>query len=182
MRLFIAVHFPEETNRRFLEVTDVLRKNSKGNFTKPQNLHMTLIFIGETKPDTAEKIKEIMKKTILNTPINMKFTEIGRFRRANESLVWAGGESAELSEIHRLLSTAFRNAGIETDRKKFVPHVTLGRRVQFKNPPRTEKEINEFLASINAGFETPVSRISLMESELTPIGPIYKELFMISLI
>lgn len=176
MRLFIAAHFPEETNRRFLEFTDILQKNAKGNVTKPQNLHLTLIFLGEIKSGTVDKIEDIMKKTILNTQINMRFTEIGRFKRGTESLIWAGGESAGLSEIHRLLSSAFQKAGIETDRKKFVPHVTLGRRVQFKNPPRSEREIDEFLASINAEFETSVSRISLTESELMPNGPVYKEL------
>ncbi len=64
MRLFIAAHFPEETNRHFLEFTDILRKSAEGNFTKPQNLHMTLIFLGDTKPADAEKIKELMKKAI----------------------------------------------------------------------------------------------------------------------
>ncbi len=112
----------------------------------------------------------------------MRFTEIGRFKRGNESLVWAGGESTELAEIHRILSTAFQNATLETDRKRFVPHVTLGRRIRFKNPPRSEKEIGEFLDSIDAEFETPVSRISLMESELTQEGPLYKELFTVPLL
>ncbi|MDR2944513.1 MAG: RNA 2',3'-cyclic phosphodiesterase [Methanosarcinales archaeon] len=178
MRLFVAAHFPEAANLRFLEFVDVLQKNAKGSFTKPQNLHMTVIFIGDIKPAAAEKIKEIMKKTIQNAPVNMKFTGAGQFKsghRKDEALIWVGGESAELSEIHRHLFAALQNAGIETDRKKFVPHVTLGRRILFK------KEKDACLKSMDAAFETSVSRISLMESELTPEGPVYKELFLIDL-
>lgn len=185
MRLFTAVHFSEETNQRFSEYIDILKENAKGNFTKPINLHMTLIFIGETTSETAEKIKEIMKKNVIlpepnSKSISVKFTEIGRFKRGNESLVWAGGESSELSKIHLSLSSAFRAAGIEADIKKFVPHVTLGRRIQFKNLIRSEKEIDEFLKSVNVDLKAPVSRISLMKSDLTPNGPIYKELFTVS--
>ncbi|TDQ70937.1 2'-5' RNA ligase [Methanimicrococcus blatticola] len=181
MRLFIAAHFPEETNQRLLEFNNFLKENARGNFTKPQNLHMTLIFLGETDSKTADKIVKIMENTIPNHPVTMKFEKIGRFKRGNESLVWAGGDSQKLSEIHQQLSTELQNTGINQDLKKFVPHVTLGRRIQFKTPSRNEKEIDEFLASINAEFETSISKISLMESELTSTGPNYKELFTIIL-
>ena len=179
MRLFISADFDHETKDKMSEVIDILKPKSKGNFTKYENLHLTLIFIGETDLKTADKIIKIMKESITKEPTNMNFTKVGRFKRGSESLVWAGGDSSKLTEIHKNLSAIFKNNGIEADLKKFVPHVTLGRRVQFKLPIQSERDADEFLQSISCRFEARIQRISLMKSDLTPAGPIYEELFSI---
>ncbi|MDL2261568.1 RNA 2',3'-cyclic phosphodiesterase [Methanimicrococcus sp. OttesenSCG-928-J09] len=184
MRLFIAVHFPEEANQQFLKYMEILKENARGSFTKPQNLHMTLLFLGETDQSRISEITAAMKNSIPNpdNPIFMKINEIGQFKRRNEneSLIWAGGLSPALSEIHKNLSDSLKKAGFNFDQKPFVPHITLARRVQFKAPIVSEKEIEDFLKSISADFETKVDRICLMSSDLTPDGPIYNELFQIS--
>lgn len=181
MRVFIAVHFPEETNRSFSEYINLLSENAEGNFTKFRHLHMTLAFIGEAEQESVSKMIEIMKKSISEKSFRMEFNEIGRFKRGGDSLVWIGGRSDDLFEIHKELAENLSKADLKFDRKKFVPHVTLGRKIRFKSPICSEKEADMFLNSIDACFESEIDRICLMASDLTPNGPIYRELFKISL-
>ena len=62
MRLFIAINFNNETRSRLLALCDELRANSRGgNFTSMENLHLTLVFIGEVSPKKVDKIKAILE-------------------------------------------------------------------------------------------------------------------------
>ena len=61
MRLFIAINFNNETRSRLLALRDELRgKSERGNFPAPENLHLTLVFIGNASPSKVDKIKAIM--------------------------------------------------------------------------------------------------------------------------
>ena len=60
MRLFISLNFDANTVESLCNLQSMLRDNGvEGNFTKPQNLHMTLAFIGEYgKPDDVLDVME----------------------------------------------------------------------------------------------------------------------------
>ena len=61
MRLFIAINFNDDTHNRLIALRDELRSRSeRGNFSLPENLHLTLAFIGEVSPKKIEKI-DLMK-------------------------------------------------------------------------------------------------------------------------
>ena len=51
MRLFIAINFDEETKQSIIAVQRRLREWGRGNFSHPENLHLTLAFLGETAPE-----------------------------------------------------------------------------------------------------------------------------------
>ena len=60
MRLFIAINFDPETKRKLLEVQHRLRELGKGNFSREDNLHLTLAFIGEVPMERLEDVKAAM--------------------------------------------------------------------------------------------------------------------------
>ena len=88
MRLFIAINVGAETKTRLLALRDELRSHSqRGRFTLPENLHLTLAFIGEVSPKKVDKIKAIMD-TVEFAPFTATIERIGTFSRG--TLWWAG--------------------------------------------------------------------------------------------
>jgi len=177
MRLFIAVNFRPEIKQKFLDDIADLKKESKGNFTTPENLHMTLVFIGET--ERAAEIKETMNEAaaaVTNERLRLELETLGRFIRQGESLVWAGGTSESLEEIQRLLASALKKRGFDVDQKKWTPRVTLGRRIRFFNLKK-DADIDTYLKSFDVHFSVDFDGISLMSSEYVNGRLVYREIY-----
>ena len=123
MRLFIAIQLSEDMKREVCRIQDVFRrKGVTGNYTKEENLHLTLAFIGEY-PD-AEPILDILDVLSL-TPFEIKLEGIGAFG----DLWWVGLQKCEpLNTYVKSLRRALADGGIPYDRKRFLPHITLIRR------------------------------------------------------
>ena len=124
MRLFIAIPLGAEMRRAVLGVQEEFRRRGvRGHFTKPENLHLTLAFIGEY-PDV-DAVLDVLSAVPLR-PFGLRLSGIGAFG----DLWWAGMERCEALESYaRALRRALAAAGIPFDRKRFSPHVTLARRV-----------------------------------------------------
>ena len=153
MRLFVAINFNEGTRARLLSLRDELRSRSeRGNFSALENLHLTLVFIGECSPKNLEKVKAILGAVAL-VPFEAVIERIGTFSRG--TLWWAGlRESEPLMDLHREIAYKFALCGFEMDGRKYSPHITLGREVVTRAAPW---EIEPF-------GET-VKKVELMKSE-----------------
>ena len=136
MRLFIAINFNEDVIEDLVRLqAEFKRCRVAGNFTKPENLHLTLVFIGEYgNPDD---ILDVME-TVPFHPVPLKFDGLQHFR----DMYFAGiGHTPELESYVRRLRRALSGNGIPFDRKKFSPHVTLIRKVSFRDgAPGSSKE------------------------------------------
>lgn len=161
MRLFIAVNFDDEMKNALLTVQEQLKqKNIHGNYTKPENLHLTLAFIGEySDPD---RVLDTLSMVHFK-PFEMRLNRLGNFGR----LWWAGISAPEqlpscASQIRHYLA----DAGIPFDRKKFSPHITL-----IREPDKTSVPEITIPDSVMT-----VSEISLMRSDKGRHGMIYTEI------
>ena len=169
MRLFIAINFSDPTKNSLLALRDELRSRSEsGSFTLPENMHITLAFLGECNTAEIAAVKAAMD-SISFEPFEICIERIGRFGGAQgEALWWAGAcVSDTLAVLHHDLTDSLITSGFSIDRRKFSPHITLGRRVVTDAVPRKIKPFGE-----------TVRRIDLMKSEringrLT-YTPIYK--------
>ena len=130
MRLFIAINFNNDTRSRLLALRDELRgKSQEGNFSAPENLHLTLVFLGECDGKQAADTKSALGGLSFE-PFDMTVDCVGRFRRQGGDLWWAGlRESKPLSDIQRGLTDRLAAMGFALERRKYSPHVTLGREV-----------------------------------------------------
>ena len=155
MRLFIAINFIDETRKRLLAMRDELRSLSKrGNYSAPENLHLTLAFLGECDPRQTAVIKSIMDAIGLE-PFQISIDRVGRFKRDGGDIWWAGIKPAEpLSTLHGVLTDNLKNAGFILDKRKYNPHVTLGREIVTDAEPWKITPFGE-----------TVSCIDLMKSE-----------------
>ena len=169
MRLFIAIQLNDEMKDALQEMQNYMRSRGvKGNFTKRDNLHLTLAFIGEF--DEPEAVLDAIERVGLR-PFDISLSGIGSFR----NLWWAGiNGGPALQSFARRLRRELDNAGIPYDRKRFSPHITLIRRPECCGRD-TDDDILAVLNEINNTKEIrmTVGCASLMRSDRGERGMIY---------
>jgi 2'-5' RNA ligase len=148
MRLFIAINFNPDTKSRLLGLVEELRdKSERGSFSRLENLHLTWVFLGECDATQAAAAKRVLA-TVQFTPFALTIGSIGKFRRDDGDIWWAGAEvSHPLMQIQQELTDKLIAAGFDIERRKYTPHITLGRRVLSVEKPRHIVPIQE---SVNA--------------------------------
>lgn len=150
MRLFVAIHFSEEVKGALLSaIREMKSQTVSGNFTRPENLHLTLAFIGES--ENVSEIEKVIDSLNANS-FEMAIGGSGHFG----NLYWIGIENnPELKRLADDLKVGLRKSGFDIEDKPFKPHITLARQV----------EVNEPLHITIQRKTMTVSRISLMKSE-----------------
>lgn len=166
MRLFISINLNDEMKDALIDIQETMRVYGiHGNETVPDNMHLTLAFIGEY--DDPDHVKRVVDSIEIR-PFEIRLNGIGAFR----DLWWAGIEnSAPLMAVSRRLRRALAEADIPFDRKKFSPHITIIRRAGGRLSEVPEEEI-----AAHFGGVMTVDHISLMRSDRGRHGMIYTEL------
>ena len=161
MRLFIAINFDDALTDALIGLQDAIwDAGVDGNYTKEENLHLTLAFIGEYgDPD---RVLAAMERVPLS-PFSLSLDGVGAF----DSLWWAGlRASDELVAYARRLRRELAEANVPFDKKRFSPHITLIRRPSKPElPPLDVPETS-----------MTVRRVSLMRSDRGKHGMIYTEI------
>jgi len=149
-------------------------------WTRPDTIHLTLRFFGETGTDDLEKIRASMLSISLNErPCQIDLLGLGAFPdRHRPRVVWIGLCPPEpLLALQRGCEEALGRAGILREPRPFVPHLTIGR-FRERGP-----ELTALLAR-QAGRQIgrmPVEQLVLYESRLQPDGPRHLPLFTVPL-
>ena len=160
MRLFVAIQLSDEMKKSVTgTLHDLKKKGISGNYVPVQNLHVTLAFIGET--DSPGPVKDALRPVAFR-PFRMTLSELGNFG----DLLWVGMKGNQgLSGAAKAVRDALDAAGIEYDRKKFTPHITIIRKASgsWKGIPAPKGEMM-------------VKRISLMKSAFRDGKPVYSEI------
>ena len=159
MRLFIAINFEDALKNSLCETIERLKGDAvKGSFTHRDNLHLTLVFLGEVAVDKVSLVKAAMNKTNCS-PFELKLSGIGRFKHDGGDILWVGVDISEsLLSIYNQLSTELTKSGFSIERREYKPHLTLGREVVLKD------SINIGEAEVSDMHMT-ADKISLMKSE-----------------
>ncbi len=164
MRLFIAINFDENMTDALIEMQDdLMRYGVNGNYTREENFHMTLVFIGES--DEPEKIEGIMKDVPLRS-FTIKVSSMRHFK----DKVFANVEgNPELINYVKRLRRALSDNDIDFDKKKFMSHITLVRHASGAKdvPMHFDENVSESMR---------VNGISLMKSEQGKYGMVYEEI------
>lgn len=162
MRLFIAIQFSEKIKQALSGCINQLKaQNVSGNFTRPENLHLTLAFIGET--DNVNLLKSIINSTAPE-PFLLSLAGAGQFG----NLWWIGvRKNQSLFDYISHLREALSVNGFPVDKQAFKPHITIARRVV------ADEKVH--ITVSNAAM--CVHRISLMKSERIHNRLIYTEIY-----
>ncbi len=168
-RLFVAVPMPEE----IAEELDRLCEGLPGvRWTDLDDFHLTLRFIGEVDQATFCDIGEALMSVSL-PPFELRLRGIGHFPpRGEPHTLWAGVEDPEpVRRLRRAVERALEEAGIEPERRKFVPHVTLGRVKEPLPPSRFASFLCRTALFRSSAFT--VSGFTLYSSWLRPEGALH---------
>lgn len=162
MRVFIALKFSEEVKEKLDRIQQSVKAlSAKGNFTRRENLHLTLRFIGEVKPEELSGLSKAIDKAALNNrSFKLVFDRLGEFPQGRKRIIWLGGPlSEELRDLVEDVEGALEGQGYPREGKAFVPHITLGREVILKGDFRFLQKSLSF-----DPVEVKVDKITLMES------------------
>lgn len=178
IRSFIAFDLENvSVLKRLAEAQAILSKTGADlKVVEPQNIHLTVRFLGNISLEMVDKVYEGMKK-VQFIPFNVQLRGLGAFPDLRYPRVcWAGiTEGADqLRGIFGQLEPNLRGLGFAPDPKGFSPHLTIARVRSSRNKAELAQCLRE-----NASFDfgqISASCLRLKKSDLTPRGPIYSTL------
>ena len=181
IRVFIAIDIPDDVRAAIGKAQALFKRADVGvkiSWTKVENLHLTLQFLGNVEEAVAEKVKSALQSVAAqHPPFELTVYGAGVFpneRRAR--VIWVGCDDAEgkLSGLARAVHAALQPLGFEPEHREFSAHLTLGR-VKL---PRPDVALTRALDSLkNTSFGTlRAEAIHLFESRLHPEGSRYTKL------
>ncbi len=176
MRLFVAIEIPEALRS---EVAAALasprRRLPPARWVAPQNLHLTLAFLGETEEALLPRLGAALAPAFAShRPFRLRLGGGGTFPpRRPARVAWVGVEEAEsLLRLQADVAAALRSVeGIGLDQRPFHAHLTVGR----CRRPWGREAVEFWRSSIPSplGESFPVEQGALMESRLGPQGARY---------
>ncbi|TRO44254.1 RNA 2',3'-cyclic phosphodiesterase [Candidatus Bathyarchaeota archaeon] len=175
IRTFLAFDIEDQTIlRRIMQAQKMLVSTGADlKLVNPQNIHLTIRFLGEIPLTMIDQIYEEMKKLVFS-PFQIELEGIGAFPKpAYPRVVWAGIRNGvkELKNVFEQLEPRLRGLGFQPDNKGFSPHLTIARVRSGRNKAKLAELINDLMdydfGTVNSGH------LKLIKSDLTPRGPIY---------
>lgn len=176
IRSFIAVNLNSDIKKYLNSLQAYLNiPESKIKWVEKNNLHLTMKFLGYISLEQTELIKSILKEiTSRHSPFIIRlFSNIGVFPTYKmPRIIWVGIREgiSELKELYNSIENKLSNKGFPREDKDFSGHITIGR-VKFIRDKTNFIQILKRIEVNNLSQE--VGSIDLMESKLTPGGPIY---------
>ena len=176
MRLFVAITIPADLReklaamqRKFAETRADVR------WVAPENLHITLKFLGEVDDPRAPEILERIARAAAQVPIfPLEIEGIDRLPprgqvRVIVSRVVSPGQ--RIIKLHRLVDSGIGGMGLPMDTRVYVPHLTLGRVSSNHGLNRLLRLLEKHDLDFFGSF--PVEKVTLYQSLLSPGGPRY---------
>lgn len=173
MRCFIAIEVPEEVRKELTKMQELLKSgNIRAKFVEPENLHITLKFLGEITGAKAEKIKDLLRQ-IKMQPFKAKLDSLGVFTMKNPRVIWADMLPIEqITGLQWHIDHILEKLGFDKE-KRFEAHIALARVKEIK-------DMRSFLENMKKikikPVEFEIKGFVLKKSTLTQERPIYEDI------
>ena len=185
MRAFFAVDLPDELVGPLADVQSAFDDAAGLTAVDPEQAHVTLKFLGEVSRTASNGTDAVDIDAVIAAgeravaaadvdPFTCTVGGLGVFPSLEYiSVVWAGIEagSADLTRLHESLETETTALGVDPEDHEFTPHVTLGRMRDARGKELVRRAVHE--GDPDVGSFT-VREVRLVESTLTPDGPVYE--------
>jgi 2'-5' RNA ligase len=182
MRLFVALEIPAAARDNLATLIDELRAadapsaENRARWVRPENLHMTLKFIGNVDAGKLDAFRTALAGVRSESGVELHFGGLGFFPNDKRPRVlWAGiGASPNLAPLAREIDARMEKLGVPRETREFTPHLTLAR----FDPPgisetlrtATRKNSAREFGALHAG------EFHLIESKTRPTGAEYTHL------
>ena len=169
MRLFVALDLPWELRQRVAVLANGGIPGAR--WVPPENYHITLRFIGETPGHRAEEI-DMALAGLRARGFSLTLSGLGTFAKGGRSTaLWVGVErNPQLDHLANKIERALQRIGLEPERRRFQPHLTLAR---LDNVP--EGKLVSFVQAHNLfrADPVPVEHFTLFSSQLGKEASVY---------
>lgn len=133
MRLFIALEISGALKNEILKLQENLKKHKRANYTREENLHITLAFLGETPMEKFADVCAAMNEAAAEIKsFQAKKVGLGSFNLKDNQILYCGIQSDGLNILAQNLRKNLKNRGVNFDGKKFLPHITIARKIDLR--------------------------------------------------
>lgn len=183
MRLFIAIELPDDVRRHLQGMQELLRPIVKAKWTRPEQLHLTLKFLGETEDSELPKILEHLGAIRMAEPIRLSTEGVVCFPPHGPIRIVAAAledEAGNCAKLQAEIDQACYVAGFPLEGRRWTPHVTLAR-VKERLGASVRSAITQASAAL-AECRCEIDAFALIESRLDRDGPTYARVASFSLV
>ncbi len=175
VRTFICIEIPEAIKECIGCLQEKLRTiDAQVSWTKPSNMHLTLKFLGDVEASRIDRVSSAVDRASARvSPFEIEVSGAGCFpSRRSPRVLWVGFSNATeaLNQLHANIEEELAREGFPRERRKFSPHLTIGR-------VRTQHNASSLAGTLIAGgFELKrftATEVIVMRSDLKPTGSIY---------
>jgi 2'-5' RNA ligase len=179
MRCFIAIDIDDSNRAALGDLQQQLKsevdiKKSDVKWVKPENIHLTLKFLGEITDEQVVDVCNIVEEVAgRHSRFELDIESVGHFGGKSARVLWVGtGKSSEnLLKLQEDVEQQLASAGWPPENRAYSGHLTLCR---VRNPKAGIKlaQVAEQYRNFKVGV-IPADSVSVYQSQLTPAGPIY---------
>jgi len=181
IRTFIAIELNKTIRDELADIQSKLKiSGADVKWVKPENIHLTLKFLGAVEKNKIDTIKNILDSTTSQIePFDVALSVLGGFPNLNSPrVIWVGidvGARHAVPLLVNKIENALSKLGFPKDDRPFSAHITLGR----VHSPKNKQQLKKIIDDINKNGHTSkcvpilIDHITLFQSSLTETGPIY---------
>ncbi len=184
IRSFIAIELPDPIVSAIHKVQKGIKSHGlKLRWVKPENIHLTLKFLGDIHTEDVDGIGEAITSAVGDSPsLSLCGKGVGVFpnlRRPKVMWVGIGGETRNLVTLQKTIDENLENRGFPKEKRAFKGHLTIGRTKGHLNYDRLVAAMREYLEYKTEPFTA--REIILFKSDLKTGGAVYTKLVTIPL-
>lgn len=171
-RCFIALEAPPPVHNSLAGRLAEYRRQPGVNWVKPENLHLTLLFLGDVEVSQLEELDLALDSALQDAEaFELQLKGLELFPAKAPRLIWASLKTRDetIFSVHKTLLNATRELGLVPDPKPLKLHITLGR-IKSRLPVAFEERV--ITGRVDTGVH-PYTQLSLYRSVLRPEGPSY---------
>ncbi|HDD53686.1 MAG TPA: RNA 2',3'-cyclic phosphodiesterase [Thermosulfidibacter takaii] len=180
MRAFIAMELSPQVKESLRKlINDLKSRNIKGRWVPPENIHLTLRFLGNIEEDQVKAIEQLLEEVAEEAdPFQISIEGLGAFPHpARPRVLWVGVKegTTTLQRLYQIIEKGLVRLGFPPNDKSFKPHLTLAR---FKNPlERTRRLVYQTCKEFQEKEwdRMEATSVILFESILSPQGAQYRK-------
>jgi len=179
-RLFVGIDLPKHAHHQIGRIQKALQESRlfKGKFTRPDQVHITIKFIGEVSPEDAQRIQTVLQ-SIKAKKMEARLDGIDVFSMGNRiKIIFLNIICKELpslaAEVEKVLLP-----WCEKEERDFVNHATVARVKGVED----REQLRNFVHSFSVEpLSFVIEQFILKQSVLLPEGPEYKDLALYELL
>jgi len=184
IRTFIAIELDESIKDSLTELQERLKgqvPRGSVRWVRPEGVHLTLKFLGDVPADQIGEITEALERSCQGfAPFCLSCGGLGCFPNLKRPrVVWVGiqEETGILSQLKEAIEENVSPLGYPPEKRKFSPHLTLGR-AQRRASSGARRQLGELVGASEIGTlsQMQVKSVNLMRSDLRPSGAVYTRL------